>query len=160
MPLWLSISLLLAAIIVILYLLYLVVSNRRWIRLHAFTAFAAGYFALPAFKLVVKAYGFNVDADFGGPDWVKDVLAGLVLTYLFILEYQYQKSESHHKYFYEFRQVILDNVRDGIEDTKIARTRKLPLDKVQAIIMCLGWLDMNLHKKPADNGIGESEGGR
>jgi hypothetical protein len=155
MPLWLAISLLVTCVLVILYLLYLVISKRRWIRLHAFTAFAAAYFALPAFKLVIKTYGFDVDAAWNDGSWTKDVLAGVVLICLFLLEYNYQKGESHQKYFHEFTTVVLDNLRDGIEDKDIAKNRDIPLDKVQAIIVCMAWLDLNQHQKRSDNGSGE-----
>lgn len=158
MPIWLNVLFLVAAIVVILYLLYLVVTNRRWIRLHIFTAFAAGYFVAPAFTLIIKAYGFNVDAKWNEGSGTRDALVGLVLTYLFWLEYNFQKGESHQKYFHEFKTVVMDNLRDGIEDKVIAKNRKIPFDKVQAIIMCMAWLELNQHKKRPENGNGDGRG--
>ena len=157
MPPWLSNLLLGIAAIVIAYLFYRVVTNRRWIRLTAFTAFATAYFALPALTLVIKAYGldkkwgFNVDAAWNASSWTKDVLAGMVLTYLFILENNFTKGESHQKYFYEFQMVVLDNVRDGVEAKDVAKRQKLPIDKVEAIICCMTWLEANPHKKKPEN---------
>ena len=78
-----------------------------------------------------------------------------MLTYLFILENNFTKGESHQKYFHEFQTVVIDNIRDGIEDKDIARKRKIPLDKVQAIIICVAWLDLNQHRKRPENGNGD-----
>lgn len=160
MPPWLNNLLLIVSAAVIAYLVYRVVTNKRWIRLYAFTAFATAYFAAPALKLVIKAYGldkkwgFDVDAAWNESSWTKDVVAALVLTYLFILENNFTNGESHQKYFYEFTTVVMDNVKDGIEDTAIAKKRKIPLDKVQAIIMCIAWLALNKHKNSSDNDPG------
>ena len=158
MPSWLNTAIHAIAAIVILYLVYRVVHNQRWYRLFALTALATGYFSAPALKLVIKAYGldkkwgFDVDAAWNESSWTKDVVAALVFTYYFLLERDYSRGDSHQKYFNDFKNVVLDNVRDGIEAEVIAKKRKIPFDKVEAIICCMAWLGSNQHKKKQNRG--------
>lgn len=153
MPPWLSYVLLGVAVIVIAYLVYRVIHNQRWYYLFAFTAFVTSFFSAPALKLVVKASGldkkwnFDVDATWNENSWMINVAAMMVITYFFILENNYQKGLSHEKYFHEFQVVVLDNLRDGIEAKDIAKNRKILLEKVEAIICCMAWLETKPHKK-------------
>jgi hypothetical protein len=164
MPPWLSNLLLVVAIIVIAFLVYRIITSKRWIRLYIFSGLAMAYFAAPAFKLVIKAYGldkkwgFDVDAAWNESSWTKDAVASLVFLLLFILENNFTKGESHQKYFHEFTTVVIDNIRDGIEHKDIAKRRKIPLEKVEAISSCIAWLELNQHKKRPENGNGD-EGG-
>ena len=149
MPLWLSITLLVLSAIVIVYLLYRLFCNRRWIRLHAFVAIAVAYLSGPAFKLVIKAYGFDVDAVWGESSWTRDFLVAVALFLLFalemvyqILEYKSNKRDSHNMYFHEFKSVVTDSLENDVQDTTIARNRGIPVEKVQAILICVAWLDI------------------
>src|SRR5688572_16630545 len=105
MQLKLSVGLLILAVLVIVYLTYKVFTNKRWIRVNAIIGFATVYLAAPAFKVVVKAYGFDVDAVWNNAAGAKDVVAALVIIALFWLELIFmkneaalQRAESHHKY--------------------------------------------------------------
>jgi hypothetical protein len=143
MQLKVSVFLLILAVGTIAYLAYKVYTNKRWIRVNAIIGFATIYLAAPAFKFVIKAYGINVDAAWNEEAGAKDAVAALVIIALLWLEILFMKNEaalgkaeSHHKYLHEFKTVVADSLQNGVSDDVIARNLGIPIDKVQAILMC------------------------
>lgn len=134
-------------VVIILWLVYLIFSNKRFIRLRVFTTLAVAYFASPAFSFVVKSYGVDVDASWNGSPWTRDVLFGFALLLLFILEYDVQKSEASSKYIHEFKCSTVDLLSNNMAPSDVAKAHGIPLERVEAILNCIVWLESNTHTR-------------
>jgi hypothetical protein len=139
----LDVGLLILAGLVILYLAYKVFTNKRWIRVNAIIGFATLYLAAPAFKLVINAFGFNVNAAWNDAAGAKDVVTAIVILSLVWLEVIFMKNEaalknaeSHHKYIHEFKYVVTGSIQQGVPHDVLAKDLGIPVDKVQAILLC------------------------
>lgn len=125
------------------YFAYKAYAKRRWIRIDGLLGIVALNAAVPAFKIAVKAYGINIDAalnDAGvGILWLSAVaVIGLVVCEIISMKYESinQRAESHFKYLHEFKTVVTDSIQNGVPDDVLAKNLGIPVDKVQAILMC------------------------
>lgn len=132
-----------AAVAAALFFAYKAYANKRYIHVRLIGAIIAVYCGAPAIKFVVKSYGVNIDAAWNDASPARDWLAGIALVGMIICEIMNikndalnKRAESHNKYIHEFKNVIIDSLKNDMTDVVIAKNHGIPVDKVQAILMC------------------------